>query len=151
MPVTIIVFIISFISFMTWIYHAALNARALGAKDMPIPPLRAALWKLIPIINLWIPFAALRDIWKASINPKNWRDAKIQAVFYVYWISSILYFTAIAIITMIIFNIDEFVSYLPIMVIIQLILMNISFLTSVQVAKAITRAQADMHRTVAFD
>lgn len=58
---------------LTWIYRANHNARALGASDMAFTPGWAIGWYFVPVVNLWRPFQAMREIWRASSAPEDWR------------------------------------------------------------------------------
>jgi hypothetical protein len=51
-----------------WTYRVAQNARALGAQRMTISPRWAVAFAFfyVPFLNLWRPYAALKEIWAAS-------------------------------------------------------------------------------------
>jgi Domain of unknown function (DUF4328) len=63
------------IAFLRWLYLAAGNARALGAEDMMVGPGWAVGWYFVPVLNLVMPFVAMRELWKASAYPKDWQAA----------------------------------------------------------------------------
>ena len=52
--------------FCMWVYRANYNARALGATGMAFTPGWSVGWYFIPIANLWKPFQAMREIYRAS-------------------------------------------------------------------------------------
>jgi hypothetical protein len=58
---------------LVWIYDANRNAHALGAAGMRFAPGWAVGWYFIPIFNLWKPYQAMKEIWKASADPGNWQ------------------------------------------------------------------------------
>ncbi|HET7448615.1 MAG TPA: DUF4328 domain-containing protein [Methyloceanibacter sp.] len=58
---------------LVWIYSANRNAHALGAAGMRFTPGWAVGWYFIPIFNLWKPYQAMKEIWKASADPGNWQ------------------------------------------------------------------------------
>ena len=62
------------IVFAMWIYRANYNARQLGATGMEFTPGWSVGWFFIPIANLWKPYQAMREIWKASAAPANWSE-----------------------------------------------------------------------------
>ena len=68
-----------------WIYRAAINLRALGAKDMAISPGWAVGWYFIPIANLWKPFQAMKEIWQASLNPLQGGKSAAPRVLRIWW------------------------------------------------------------------
>ena len=49
------------IVFLIWQYRAATTARALGYPARRSPALGAWSW-IIPVVNLWFPYQALRDL-----------------------------------------------------------------------------------------
>jgi len=51
---------------LVWIYGANRNAHAIGATGMRFTPGWAVGWYFIPIFNLWKPYQAMKEIWKAS-------------------------------------------------------------------------------------
>ena len=68
-------FIVTGIAFLKWIYRANSNCRGFGAQDMEFSPGWSIGYYFIPIMNLYRPFAAMKEIWKVSGNPANWRSA----------------------------------------------------------------------------
>jgi Domain of unknown function (DUF4328) len=60
--------------FAMWIYRANYNARQLGAAGMEFTPGWSVGWFFIPIANLWKPYQAMKEIWKASAAPAHWND-----------------------------------------------------------------------------
>jgi len=65
------VFIATAIPFGMWIYRANKNARALGAVGMKSSAGWAVGSYFVPFVNLFAPFLAMREIWRASANPGN--------------------------------------------------------------------------------
>jgi hypothetical protein len=62
------------VAVLCWIYRANSNARALGAASMRFTPGWAVGWYFIPIFNLWKPYQAMKEIWRASANPPDWQS-----------------------------------------------------------------------------
>lgn len=52
--------------FCCWIYRANKNARALGAEGMSFTPGWCVGWFFIPVMNLFKPYQAVDEIWRAS-------------------------------------------------------------------------------------
>lgn len=74
-----------------WIYVAACNIRALGARGMDISPGWAVGWYAIPLLNWIRPYSAMSEIDRASHNPDGWRsrgDALILRYWWAGWIIS---------------------------------------------------------------
>lgn len=80
-----VVFIISAIIILRWIYRANYNARQLGAKEMQFTPGWSVGWYFIPIFTLWKPYQAMKEIWKASANPDNWSNEKASSILPWWW------------------------------------------------------------------
>ena len=79
------VFIISGILILRWIYQSNQNARQLGAKDMAFSPGWSIGFYFIPIVSLWKPYQAMKEIWQASQNPTNWPVEKVSSVLGIWW------------------------------------------------------------------
>ena len=79
------VFIISGILILRWIYQSNQNARQLGAKDMAFSPGWSIGFYFIPIVSLWKPYQAMKEIWQASQTPTNWPIEKVSSVLGIWW------------------------------------------------------------------
>ncbi|WP_208348489.1 DUF4328 domain-containing protein [Pseudaestuariivita rosea] len=154
-----ILLIASFISFMMWMYRAANNALALGADDFKVMPVFVTGSKLIPILHLWIPFMALRNIWKVSRKLNEWRQSEIPLVFYIWWITSFLLFTtyicliASLLMSEFIWTSTSLINILALIISVAILIISLftSMITSVMVAQGITRDQQLLHSRSAFD
>ena len=72
-----------------WIHLANSNARALGARKMAFTPGGAVGWYFVPIANLWKPYQAMREIWKASAGPLGWQRRPVSALLPCWWLLAI--------------------------------------------------------------
>jgi len=79
------VFAISAVLSLRWIYRANLNAWRLGAEGMQYSPGWAIGYFFIPILNLWKPYQAFKEIWRASANPKHWKSVTATALLPAWW------------------------------------------------------------------
>jgi hypothetical protein len=70
---------------LKWIYRANANVRALGAKDMKFTPGWAVGWYFVPILWLWKPYQAMKEIWKASSDPSDWTNASVPPLLPWWW------------------------------------------------------------------
>jgi Domain of unknown function (DUF4328)/zinc-ribbon domain len=73
------------ILFAMWIYRANFNARQLGAQGMKFSPGWSIGYYFIPILCLWKPYQAMREIWKASKNPDSWTTVKPGTILPWWW------------------------------------------------------------------
>jgi hypothetical protein len=79
------VFIVSGVLILRWIYQANKNARQFGAKDMVFSPGWSIGFYFIPIVSLWKPYQAMKEIWQASQNPTNWPVEKVSSILGIWW------------------------------------------------------------------
>ncbi len=77
--------IVTTILFCMWIYRANFNARALGAQNMKFTPGSAVAYYFIPFLNLWRPYQAMKEIWKASKNPILWMNEERGVILPWWW------------------------------------------------------------------
>jgi hypothetical protein len=71
-----------------WVVRANHNNRALGAKELTYSPGWSAGWYFIPIMNLFKPYRALTEIYKASdpdAGPSNWTSVEAPAYLSAWW------------------------------------------------------------------
>ena len=81
----IVIFLVSGILILKWIYRANFNARQLGASEMQFTPGWSIGWYFIPFANLWKPYQAMKEIWKASSNPQEWRSQPVPSLLRWWW------------------------------------------------------------------
>jgi hypothetical protein len=73
------------IVFCCWVYVVAENVRALGARRLKYSPGWAVGYYFIPIVCLWVPYQAMKEIWKASVDPGNWRSIRTSPIVSWWW------------------------------------------------------------------
>lgn len=77
--------IATIILFAKWIYRANFNARQLGAQGMQFSPGWSIGYYFIPILLLWKPYQAMREIWQASKNPASWTTVERGSILPWWW------------------------------------------------------------------
>jgi hypothetical protein len=77
--------ITTMVLFAMWIYRANFNARQLGAKGMQFSPGWSIGYYFIPILALWKPYQAMREIWQASKNPASWATVERGSILPWWW------------------------------------------------------------------
>lgn len=80
-----LVYVITAILILKWVYRANCNARELGADNLSFTPAMSVVWFFVPIMGLWKPYQAMLQIWKASYEPVNWKSAKGHPVVATWW------------------------------------------------------------------
>lgn len=83
--IRLIIFVVSGILILKWIYRANFNARQLGAYEMQFTPGWSIGWYFIPFANLWKPYQAMKEIWKASTNPQDWKSQAVPSLLGWWW------------------------------------------------------------------
>ncbi|MXS81715.1 DUF4328 domain-containing protein [Nitrosomonas oligotropha] len=86
--ISIIQLLILFVSgflILKWIYRANFNARQLGASGMRFTPGWSIGWYFLPVVCLWKPYQAMKEIWKASSNPQDWRSQPVPSILPWWW------------------------------------------------------------------
>ena len=86
-----VLFVISGILILKWIYRANYNVRQLGASHMNFTPGWSVGWYFIPIANFWKPYQALKEIWKASSSPRYWTGQFVSPLLPWWWFLWIMY------------------------------------------------------------
>lgn len=87
----LLVFIVSGFLILRWIHRANYNARQLGAQSMKFTPGWSIGYYFIPVLMLWKPYQAMKEIWQASHNPSDWGFVKTSPLVGFWWF---LYITA---------------------------------------------------------
>jgi hypothetical protein len=89
---TSVVSIATWVLFLVWTNLAAKNVRAFGQEGLSYTPGWCVGWWFVPIMSLYKPFDALREVWKASdpetVGPyatKPWMASTVPAALLVWW------------------------------------------------------------------
>jgi hypothetical protein len=84
--VQLILYIVTAIVFGRWIYRAHKNLPELGARYLRITPGWAVGSFFVPLLNLWVPYQAMRDLAKASSLPRRWELEATSPPILIWWI-----------------------------------------------------------------
>lgn len=77
--------IATIVLFARWIYRANFNVRQLGAQGLHFTPGWSIGYYFIPILMLWKPYQAMKEIWQASKNPASWTSVERGAILPWWW------------------------------------------------------------------
>ena len=83
--VELLLYISTIVIFVRWIYFAHKNLPELGARYLRFSAAWAAGCFFVPLINLWMPFLAMRDLAKASRSPARWDLEDTPGVIVAWW------------------------------------------------------------------
>jgi hypothetical protein len=87
----ILVFVVTALPLLRWVYLAHANLRAFGVEDPPVPyPALAVGWFFVPIANLWMPYSAMAGLWRASEDVDGWRTRRGTLLLPAWWASWLL-------------------------------------------------------------
>lgn len=81
----LVTLLVSGVLILKWIYRANFNARQLGASGMRFTPGWSIGWYFLPVANLWKPYQAMKEIWKASSHPQDWKTQPAPALLRWWW------------------------------------------------------------------
>jgi hypothetical protein len=81
----IINFIISGFLILKWIHRANFNSHQLGAESMEFTSGWSIGYFFIPIMTLFKPYQAMKEIWQTSHNPKEWSMVEVSKLLPAWW------------------------------------------------------------------
>ena len=89
------ILILSSALFFYWFYRAYRNLAHLGALGLTFNPKWVVPYFFIPVLCLWKPYEALKEIWKVSEPYRtsegySWRSVKVSGILIFWWITFIL-------------------------------------------------------------
>ena len=78
-------YVITGIAFLKWIHRANLNCHGFGAQGMKFSPGWSIGYYFIPILCLYRPYQAMKEIWRVSENPYNWQHVMASPLLGLWW------------------------------------------------------------------
>lgn len=88
--VQFVLFVVSGILILIWINRANKNARALRAPGITITPGWAVGWYFVPLMNLFRPFQAMKELWHGSLALANDSRRSEDGLLNIWWWSWLL-------------------------------------------------------------
>jgi len=82
-------FFVAMVMFLVWFYRARVNAESHGWPQRRSPGWAIGAW-FVPVVNLWIPFQIMVDIWRAGL-PEQART-NIAILPGIWWTSLLAFF-----------------------------------------------------------
>ena len=70
---------------LMWIHRANYNVRQLGAHGLRFSPAGSVGWYFVPLLSLWRPYQAMKEIWKASMDPRDWPAVSVPRILPLWW------------------------------------------------------------------
>lgn len=81
------VIIVTAIVFLVWAYRINSNAHTLTTKDMHYGPNWTVGSFFVPIVNLFVPYRAFREMMKVHLSPDGWERKGGNALVLVWWLA----------------------------------------------------------------
>lgn len=78
-------FIATAVLFLRSLSRANRNARAMGARNMDFTPGWCMGWFFVPVANLFKPYQAVAETWRASVVSDNWRNNAVSPIVGLWW------------------------------------------------------------------
>lgn len=78
-------FVAGAVLFARWFMAAGRRVRASGAQGLSITPGWSVAGFFLPMLNLVLPFVAMREIWKSSGKPRDWEAQEISWGVNLWW------------------------------------------------------------------
>jgi len=82
---SVLTLLATYISSGFWIYRAAANVRALGARGLETSPGWSVGWYAVPFMALFRPYQAMVQIYQASVSPMRWRLERAPPLLPIWW------------------------------------------------------------------
>ena len=80
-----VVILTTMIFVLKWIYRANYNVRQLGANGLRFSPAGSIGWNFVPVLSLWRPYQAMKEIYQASQDPQEWSDKPVPSLLPLWW------------------------------------------------------------------
>jgi hypothetical protein len=81
----VVLYFLTAVFFGRWIYRAQHNVRALGAAGLAVSPGWAVGYFFVPVVNLWKPYQAMKELWRASKDPAAWQGVSVASILPLWW------------------------------------------------------------------
>ena len=85
--ITVLVFLVAAVAVCMFMHRSNRNARVLGATQMEHAPGWSVGYWFIPILNLFRPYQAMKELYQSSTSPNgsSWRDVEPSSMLGPWW------------------------------------------------------------------
>jgi len=80
-----VAYLISVVVICFWLYRAHANLRAAGHEDLQFTPGWAVGWYFVPILNLFMPFRAMKELWATTFAEENQFSSEAPGTIALWW------------------------------------------------------------------
>jgi small neutral amino acid transporter SnatA (MarC family) len=81
------VFVVVLVAYLVWFYQSKRRSIELGASKVEYSPGLSVGCHFIPFGNLFMPFKAMSELWRASVNPTEWNTQRLSPIVGLWWAS----------------------------------------------------------------
>jgi hypothetical protein len=80
-------FLVAMVMFVVWFYRARVNAEGHGWPQRQSPRWAILAW-VVPVVNFWVPFQIMADIWRAGL-PEQARATRaiLPGIWWAFWLA----------------------------------------------------------------
>ncbi len=82
---SVLAVLVALVAFFVWLFRAKKRVVALGMEGGEYSPGLTVGSFFIPFLNLYLPFAAVRELWQSSRAPRNWKEQPSSALVGCWW------------------------------------------------------------------
>lgn len=83
--IAICLYLVTVIAFARWVLLANRHVRTLGAEGLTQTPWKATGFFFVPVVNLFLPYRGMRELWQASHHPSGWKESPVPVLLPVWW------------------------------------------------------------------
>jgi len=77
--------ILTWVVFLVWLYRSMGNLPSLGVNSIRLVPGFVILSFYLPLLHWFVPYFAMRKLWRASFAPKQWTSQSVGIVVTLLW------------------------------------------------------------------
>lgn len=77
--------LLALILLFVWLYRTKKKAIQAGMQDVVYTPGFSVGCFFLPIFNFFLPFSAMNELWKGSVNPGAWKEQRTSALVVIWW------------------------------------------------------------------
>jgi Na+/melibiose symporter-like transporter len=78
-------FLVVLVMYFIWFFRSKRKSVELGSRDIQYSPGLSVGCHFIPFANLIMPYQAMSELWKSSLNPVDWKNQPLSPAVGVWW------------------------------------------------------------------
>jgi hypothetical protein len=83
--ITLAAFLVVIVTYLIWLYKAKSRAVELGASGFELSPDMSVGCHFIPIVNFFLPYRAVSELFQSALNAGDWRNQKRSHLVPIWW------------------------------------------------------------------